>query len=154
MQQIQSPILRFSRSATHRLSGLTAMETDQPSPYSDADETTIPPRRQQVLSLYVSGYSREEIAEQMGLSPHTVRNHIRLVYDQLGVSNRIEALRWALSQPDMSDEVLHLVFDSGPGDQKRSRSNFGPQTESLAQNIEEAISFFQREAIESSIENT
>ena len=153
MQQVQPPFLTFNRTATHRLLRLAEMENDQPSPYSDADEATIPPRRQQVLSLYVSGYSREQIGEQMGLSPHTVRNHIRLVYDQLGVSNRIEALRWALTQPDMSHEVLYQLFGSRAEDRERSRSNTGRQPESLKQNIDEAITFFQRKAIESPIEN-
>jgi DNA-binding NarL/FixJ family response regulator len=49
-----------------------------------------------VLKLLVDGLSVAEIAEAMGLSPHTVRSYLRQIYRRLGVSSRAEAAAVAL----------------------------------------------------------
>jgi DNA-binding NarL/FixJ family response regulator len=42
-------------------------------------------RQRQILSLLVRGMSRREIAEELELSPHTVRTHIRDMFATVGV---------------------------------------------------------------------
>jgi NarL family two-component system response regulator LiaR len=53
-------------------------------------------REQDVLQLLVHGLSNNEIGEQLGISPHTVKNHLRSIYGKLNVSTRTAATRLAL----------------------------------------------------------
>lgn len=53
-------------------------------------------REQDVLSLLARGCSNREIAREMGISDITVRTHVSHVLGKLGVSNRVEAVLYAL----------------------------------------------------------
>ncbi|MEM7215669.1 MAG: GAF domain-containing protein [Pseudomonadota bacterium] len=58
-----------------------------------ADTTTIEPlsnREQEVADAYAEGKSYKEIARDLGLSPTTIRSHLRTVYGKLGVTSKIE----------------------------------------------------------------
>lgn len=64
----------------------------------DADNYALIPlsfREKEVLRLVALGFSNDEIAEKLGLSPHTVKTHIYHVYKKIGVSNRLQATLWA-----------------------------------------------------------
>ncbi len=54
-------------------------------------------REQQVLHLLADGLSNYELATLLKLSEHTVKNHLFRIYDKLGVSNRMEAVLYALT---------------------------------------------------------
>ena len=45
-------------------------------------------RERQVATLVLDGLATEEIASELFISPHTVRDHIRSVFDKVGVRNR------------------------------------------------------------------
>jgi DNA-binding CsgD family transcriptional regulator len=45
-----------------------------------------------VLQLLGEGRTTEQIAEQMGISPETVRNHIKGLLGELQVGSRLEAV--------------------------------------------------------------
>lgn len=49
-------------------------------------------RERQVLALLVSGVSNDTIAERLGISPRTVRNHVTNLLGKLGVHSRLEAV--------------------------------------------------------------
>jgi PAS domain S-box-containing protein len=53
-------------------------------------------RELDVLRLAAEGYSGPRIAEQLVLSPHTVRTHFDHIYEKLGVSDRVAAVTLAL----------------------------------------------------------
>ncbi len=53
-------------------------------------------RELQVLALVAQGKSNAEIAEELVLSPLTVRNHVSAILAKLGLSNRIEAAIYAV----------------------------------------------------------
>jgi RNA polymerase sigma factor (sigma-70 family) len=55
-------------------------------------------REREVLRLLTEGYLYKEIAEEMGLSWHTVHNHIRHIYEKLHVRSRAQAIAKALEQ--------------------------------------------------------
>jgi LuxR family transcriptional regulator of csgAB operon len=42
--------------------------------------------------------SNQDIANALCISEHTVRFHLRNVYDKVGVNSRSEALLWAIHQ--------------------------------------------------------
>lgn len=52
-------------------------------------------REREVLSVTLSGASLDDIAAQLSLSEGTVRNHLSLAIQKLGVRNRMEAARLA-----------------------------------------------------------
>jgi len=49
-----------------------------------------------VLALIAEGKTNAEIAEALTLSEKTVRNHVSVILEKLGVSNRIEAATYAV----------------------------------------------------------
>jgi PAS domain S-box-containing protein len=55
----------------------------------------LTPRQAQVLRLLERGLSTAQIAEELGLSRETVRNHIRRLLRALGASSRLEAVALA-----------------------------------------------------------
>jgi DNA-binding NarL/FixJ family response regulator len=62
-------------------------------------------RECEVVQCLVQGLTNREIAERMGLSPHTVKNYLFRVFDKLGVSNRTELLFMTLSQGGSADDT-------------------------------------------------
>lgn len=48
-----------------------------------------------VMKLVYNGYSNDEVADTLYLSPHTVKNHIKSVYLKLGIHEKAEFIRYA-----------------------------------------------------------
>jgi DNA-binding CsgD family transcriptional regulator len=55
-------------------------------------------RQKEVLALMVLGRNSSEMAEELGVSVHTVRSHVQGVLKALEVSTRVEAVSRALSE--------------------------------------------------------
>ncbi|MEX0739488.1 MAG: response regulator transcription factor [Pseudohongiella sp.] len=64
----------------------------------------LTPRETDVLCLVGKGYSVEDAAAMLGLSPDTVKGYVKSIYAKLGVSNRsevtLEAIRLGIIDPD------------------------------------------------------
>jgi len=56
-----------------------------------AGSVRLSPRHRQILTLIAAGRRNEEIAQDLSLSPNTIKFHIRALYSRLGVRNRVEA---------------------------------------------------------------
>jgi DNA-binding CsgD family transcriptional regulator len=54
---------------------------------------TLSPRQREVARYAAVGATATETAVQLGISGHTVRQHLKVVYRALGVSNRVELAR-------------------------------------------------------------
>ena len=52
----------------------------------------LTPRQAEVLGLLEQGLSTKQIAQELHLSPETVRNHVRHLLRALGVNSRLEAV--------------------------------------------------------------
>ena len=63
------------------------------APSDDAFDLT--PREREVLTLLVEDDTEAQIADALGLSPHTVRSHIKNLYAKLEVHSRAAAVRTA-----------------------------------------------------------
>lgn len=57
----------------------------------DPDAPKLTPREIEVLSLAARGLRVKEIAEIIGVSPHTAGDHLKAIYKKLNVSSRAEA---------------------------------------------------------------
>jgi len=56
----------------------------------------LTPREAQVLELLAAGYRHVEVAERLGVSPHTVSSHAKNIYRKLGVRSAISAVALAI----------------------------------------------------------
>ncbi len=52
------------------------------------DAYSLTPRERQVLGAVARGGTTAEIAAELSMSPHTVRDHIKTVFEKVGVSSR------------------------------------------------------------------
>jgi DNA-binding NarL/FixJ family response regulator len=66
------------------------LENQPDSATREADVLT--PREKEVLNLVAKGLLYKEIAEQLQISFHTVRQHIGRIYEKLHVQNKTEAI--------------------------------------------------------------
>jgi two-component system nitrate/nitrite response regulator NarL len=60
------------------------------------NQPALTARERQVLGLIASGHSAPEIADQIYLSPATVKTHLQSLYAKLGVSERAAAVAAAM----------------------------------------------------------
>lgn len=58
----------------------------------------LSPREREVLSLIVQGKSNKEIAGQLGITEATVKCHVSVILERLGVSDRTQAVVTALQR--------------------------------------------------------
>ena len=52
----------------------------------------LTPREKEIFNLLIKNQSTREIAQTLGISEKTVRNHISNVIQKLGVDSRIQAV--------------------------------------------------------------
>jgi DNA-binding NarL/FixJ family response regulator len=61
-------------------------------------EARLTPREREMLDQLLLGIANDRIAERLGLSPNTVRNHLRGLFAKLGARSRLEAVSIALRE--------------------------------------------------------
>jgi len=59
---------------------------------------TLTRREKSVISCLVQGWRNREIAERLHITEQTVKNHLRTIYDKVGVSDRLELALYAIHQ--------------------------------------------------------
>jgi len=52
------------------------------------------PQQLRVIEFVAAGLKNREVAEAMGITEHVVKNMLRIVYDKLGLWNRVELALW------------------------------------------------------------
>ncbi len=72
----------------------------------DADGASLLTNREQdVVRLVVEGLGNREIAQQLSLSQHTVKNYLFHIFDKLGISNRVELVLYATTNAKKFDAL-------------------------------------------------
>jgi DNA-binding NarL/FixJ family response regulator len=59
-------------------------------------------REEDVVRLLAEGMQNREIAKELSLSEHTVKNYLFHIFDKLGVSSRVELVLYAVSSTKRS----------------------------------------------------
>lgn len=69
--------------------------------------TLLSSREKQILRLVARGLSSKEIAEQLTVSPNTVKSHMRNIMEKLHIHNRLQAVAYALQEglTETTDEM-------------------------------------------------
>ena len=71
---------------------------------------TLTQREKVIVSYLVQGWRNREIAHHLSISEQTVKNHLRAVYDKVGVSDRLELALYVIYQRlDLPSVVLTTV---------------------------------------------
>jgi DNA-binding NarL/FixJ family response regulator len=68
-----------------------AQAFQKPGPAASDDET-LSERERQVLDLLSHGHPEKQIADRLGISPHTVHTYIRRIYEKLHVHSHAQAV--------------------------------------------------------------
>lgn len=61
-------------------------------------------REYRIIELVAQGLKNRDVASEVGTTEHVVKNYLRVIYDKLGLWNRVElalwyeARRWEFSQ--------------------------------------------------------
>ena len=71
--------------------GTTPVELRRPA-------DTLTHREKMIISYLVQGWRNREIADHLSISEQTVKNHLRAVYDKVGVSDRLELVLYVIHQ--------------------------------------------------------
>jgi DNA-binding NarL/FixJ family response regulator len=66
------------------------------TPRSPSPAETLTRRELRVIAAVVDGGTNRDIAHELGISEQTVKNHLSLIFDKLGVSNRLELALYAV----------------------------------------------------------
>jgi DNA-binding CsgD family transcriptional regulator len=61
-------------------------------------------REAETLRLVSRGYTVDEVASALGVSPHTVQTFVRRIYTKLQVNSRAEAVREGARQGWLSED--------------------------------------------------
>ncbi len=60
-------------------------------------------REMEVLALIVKGYGNKQIAYELGIAEHTVKNHVKSILNKLGAEDRTQAATAAIQRG-----IIHL----------------------------------------------
>jgi len=63
-------------------------------------------REKDVLDCVAAGLNNRQIAEQLGLSEHTVKNYLFRLCDKVGRSGRVELMLYALTYRELADPQI------------------------------------------------
>jgi DNA-binding CsgD family transcriptional regulator len=57
-------------------------------------------REHRVIELVAQGLKNRDVAQAIGTTEHVVKNYLRVIYDKLGLWNRVELALWYESRRD------------------------------------------------------
>jgi len=89
-QRVSRLVLTRARRSSAKMPAVV-LPTAPPAP-----ALTLTPRQRAILELLAEGHSYEDIGCALSVSVNTVRTHVRMMYERLGASTRLEAVMAAM----------------------------------------------------------
>ena len=77
------------------MKALASAEEGGHSGRTDDSNGALTRREREVLRLLASGFSTRSMAERLGVSSYTVRNHLRNIFTKIEVHSRVQATVFA-----------------------------------------------------------
>ena len=65
-------------------------------------------RENRVIELVAQGLKNRDVADAIGTTEHVVKNYLRVIYDKLGLWNRVELALWYESrrnEPELAGAI-------------------------------------------------
>ena len=90
---MQGEVWLGKREVAHMAKRLGDVQAQQVRP-----RDTLTSREKTIISYLMQGWRNREIARHLSITEQTVKNHLRTVYDKLGVSDRLELVLYAIHQ--------------------------------------------------------
>lgn len=59
------------------------------------DVSGLTQREVEILDLIATGFSNQQIADELFISPHTVKTHLHNIFKKINVKRRLQAALWA-----------------------------------------------------------
>ena len=66
-------------------------------------------RQHDIMERIVTGQTERAVAKQLGLSYHTIHQHVRAIYKKLGLKNRVEAVNKFLGEQNALSRTMEPV---------------------------------------------
>ncbi|OGB94774.1 MAG: DNA-binding response regulator [candidate division NC10 bacterium RIFCSPLOWO2_02_FULL_66_22] len=89
----EAPISRVTAS---KILGEFARQGQRATPEEASPVGRLSPRELEILELLTKGATNKEIAATLGISNHTVKNHLQNIMEKLHIQNRVQAVAYAL----------------------------------------------------------
>jgi two-component system, NarL family, nitrate/nitrite response regulator NarL len=122
LSELRSCIERVSQGRiwTGRTETEYLLEAIQSAPTCDGlgDLTILTKREIAVAEMAAQGLSNKQIAQELGISEHTVKNHLFRIFEKLEVANRIELLFLMVKACDFQYEesARRFLSERSPGE--------------------------------------
>lgn len=68
-------------------------------------EVLLTRREQEIVPLVAQGLTNRDISSRLGLSEHTIKNHLFRIYEKLGISSRVELILYAISGREENPQI-------------------------------------------------
>lgn len=68
------------------------------APATEPESDTLTAREREILRQVASGLTNREAAEVLGISEHTVKNHLKNILQKLQLQNRVQLTRYAMEK--------------------------------------------------------
>lgn len=82
---------------------IEALQTAMPfKGVNSRGDALLTKREQELVPLVANGLTNREMSRQLGVSEHTIKNHLFRIYEKLGISSRVELILYAISERDKS----------------------------------------------------
>lgn len=82
---------------------LISARAPRPQTEQTPESESLTDRELEVLKCVARGLSNKEIGEQLSISPHTVKAHLRSILDKLHLRGRVDAAAWAVRHGMLRD---------------------------------------------------
>jgi DNA-binding CsgD family transcriptional regulator len=98
----------FTRTIIEKLKAVGQPKSEG-SPSNGTQLDSLSAREREVLGLICEGHSDAQMADLLGLSENTVRNHVAALYRKIGVKRRTAAVIWARERGISSGDDLKPI---------------------------------------------